>query len=197
MNTRASYLSSSRSWAFSCDWERTRFTMEESLSEAVLDVFVNLYEKGYIYRGLRMINWDPDARTSLSNEEVIYRDVNAKLYHVRYKVEGTEDEWVTIATTRPETILGDSAVCFNPKDERYTQMQGKRLLVPLIERSIPAIFDDYVDLEFGTGALKVTPAHDTNDYEIGQRHKLETIDILNDDGTLSEAAQLYIGKGPF
>ncbi len=181
----------------SCDWKRTRFTMEEKLSKAVLRVFVDLYRKGRIYRGLRMTNWDPAAQTVLSNEEVIYGEEQSHLYHVRYRIEGTEDEWVTIATTRPETILGDTAIAVNPKDERYTHLQGKRAIVPMVERSIPIIFDNYVDMTFGTGALKVTPAHDTNDYDIGQRHKLEVVDTLNADGTLSEAAQFYIGKDRF
>lgn len=181
----------------SCDWDRTRFTMEDSLSRAVLKVFVDLYKKGWIYRGKRMTNWDPEARTVLSNEEVIYVEENSRLYYVRYKVEGTEDEWVTIATVRPETILGDTAIAVHPEDERYAHLKGKRVLVPLINRPIPIIFDDYVDREFGTGALKITPAHDTNDYDIGQRHGLEVIDVLNDDGTMSEAAQLYIGQDRF
>lgn len=181
----------------SCDWDRTRFTMEDGLSRAVLRVFVDLYKKGWIYRGKRMTNWDPEARTVLSNEEVVYVEENSRLYYVRYKVEGTEDEWVTIATVRPETILGDTAIAVHPEDERYAHLKGKRVLVPLINRPIPIIFDDYVDREFGTGALKITPAHDTNDYDIGQRHGLEVIDVLNDDGTMSEAAQLYIGQDRF
>lgn len=181
----------------SCDWDRTRFTMEDKLSDAVIKVFVDLYKKGKIYRGLRMINWDPEAQTVLSNEEVLYDDENSKLYHVRYKIEGTEDEWVTIATTRPETILGDSAIAVHPKDERYTHLKGKKAIVPLVNRAVPIIFDTYVDREFGTGALKVTPAHDTNDYEIGKRHNLEVINIFNDDASLNEAAQLFIGEDRF
>lgn len=181
----------------SCDWKRTRFTMEPKLSDAVLDAFVHLYEKGHIYRGLRMINWDPEAQTVLSNEEVIYKDVTSKLYHVRYKIEGTEDEYVTIATVRPETILGDSAIAVNPKDERFMHLHGKRAIVPMANRSIPIIADRYVDVEFGTGCLKITPAHDPNDYEIGQTHGLETIDILNADGTMSEAAGFYVGEDRF
>lgn len=180
----------------SCDWDRTRFTMEDKLSDAVIKVFVDLYKKGKIYRGLRMINWDPEAKTVLSNEEVLYNEENSRLHHVRYQVEGT-DEWITIATTRPETILGDSAIAVNPKDERYSHLKGKRAIVPLVNRSVPIIFDRYVDLEFGTGALKVTPAHDTNDYEIGKRHDLEVIDILNDDATLNEKAQFFIGEDRF
>jgi valyl-tRNA synthetase len=181
----------------SCDWERTRFTMETDLSEAVLDVFIDLHKKGLVYRGQRMVNWDPVALTAVSDEEVVHKEVNSKLYHVRYQVEGTTDQWVTIATTRPETILGDTAVAVHPDDERYAHLKGKRLLVPLIDRSVPLIFDAYVDREFGTGALKVTPAHDINDWEIGQRHKLEVIDTLNPDGTMSPAAQLYVGEDRF
>ena len=190
----------------SCDWERTRFTMEPDLSEAVIDVFIDLHKKGLVYRGLRMVNWDPVALTAVSDEEVIHKEVNSKLYFVKYKVEGLtpnpspkerEDEWVTIATTRPETILGDTAVAVHPEDERYAHLKGKRVLVPLLDRSIPIIFDEYVEREFGTGALKVTPAHDVNDQELGKKHKLETIDILEPNGTLSAAAQLYVGEDRF
>lgn len=181
----------------SCDWDRTRFTMEPSLSKAVIHVFVDLHRKGKIYRGRRMINWDPEAKTVLSNEEVLYKEENSKLYHVRYKIEGTEDEWLTIATVRPETILGDTAIAVNPKDERYRHLKGKRAIVPMVERPVSIIFDDYVDMEFGTGALKITPAHDPNDYEIGEKHDLEVIDILNSDATMSEAAQFYIGEDRF
>ena len=177
----------------SCDWERTAFTMDESRSEHVIKAFVDLYNKNKLYRGLRMVNWDPQAQTVLSNEEVLYEDEMTQLYHVRYKIEGTE-EYVTIATTRPETIMGDSAIAVHPDDPRYTHLKGKRAIVPMIGRSVPIIFDDYVDIEFGTGALKVTPAHDINDYELGKKHDLETIDVLNDDGTLSEAAQIFIGR---
>lgn len=180
----------------SCDWERTRFTMEESLSKAVIKVFVDLYKKGKIYRGLRMTNWDPEAQTVLSNEEVIYKDEQSKLYKVRYQIDGTE-EYLVIATTRPETILGDSAVAVHPDDERYAHLQGKRVIVPMVNRSVPIIFDKYVDMEFGTGALKITPAHDMNDNEIGERHHLEVIDVFNADGTLSEAAGFYIGEDRF
>ena len=180
----------------SCDWDRTAFTMDEKYSESVIDVFIDLYEKGKIYRGERMINWDPAAQTTLSNEEVIYREVDSKLYHVRYRVSDS-DEFVTIATTRPETILGDTALCVHPDDERYTHLHGKKALVPLIKREIPIITDEYVDPEFGTGCLKITPAHDENDYEIGEKHDLETVDILNPDGTLSEEAQLYVGRDRF
>ena len=177
----------------SCDWERTKFTMDDDMYESVIDVFIDLYRKGLIYQGKRMVNWDPKALTALSDEEVVYKEENSKLYYVRYKVEG-EADWVTVATTRPETILGDTAVCVNPNDERYTHLLGKRVIVPLIERSVPVIQDTYVDMEFGTGCLKITPAHDENDYEIGLRHKLDSVDILNDDGTLSSDAQLFVGE---
>jgi valyl-tRNA synthetase len=180
----------------SCDWERTKFTMDEDMSESVIKVFVDLHQKGLIYRGVRMVNWDPSAQTALSDEEVIHKEVDSKLYHITYKIEDS-DEKLTIATTRPETILGDSAICLNPNDERYTHLKGKKAIVPLVDRVIPIIFDEYVDMEFGTGALKITPAHDINDYQLGDKHGLETIDILNDDGTLSEAATLYIGKDRF
>lgn len=176
----------------SCDWDRTFFTMSPKLSSAVIDSFIDLHKKGYIYRDYKMVNWDPQAQTTISNEEVIHKEVDSALYYVNYQLEGS-DEFVTIATTRPETILGDSAICINPNDERYTHLKGKRAIVPMVNRSIPIIEDEYVDLEFGTGCLKVTPAHDTNDYELGKKHNLETIDILNDDGTLSEAAQFFIG----
>jgi valyl-tRNA synthetase len=181
----------------SCDWDRTSFTMDEVRSQGVIQSFVDLYNKGYIYRGIRMVNWDPKAKTAVSDEEVIHKEVNSKLYYLRYQIEGAADEYVTIATTRPETILGDTAVCVNPNDERFTHLAGKRVLVPLINRSIPIIQDEYVDMEFGTGCLKITPAHDINDYEIGMRHNLNSIDILNDDGTLSEAAEMYIGQDRF
>ena len=181
----------------SCDWERTHFTMDAEYAESVIDVFIDLFKKGKIYRGVRMINWDPAAKTALSDEEVIHKEVNSKLYHVRYKIAGTDDEWLTIATTRPETILGDSAICVNPNDARYANLKGKFAIVPLAERSIPIIQDDYVDMEFGTGCLKITPAHDVNDYELGGRHDLETIDILNADGTLNEKGLHYEGKDRF
>lgn len=180
----------------SCDWERTKFTMDEPMSESVIKVFVDLYNKGLIYRGVRMVNWDPQAKTAVSDEEVNYKEVQSKLYYVRYKVEG-EEKFVTIATTRPETILGDTAVCVHPEDERFTSLHGKRVIVPLVNRSVPIILDEYVDKEFGTGALKITPAHDINDYELGDKHNLETIDIFNDDGTLNESAQLYVGQDRF
>lgn len=180
----------------SCDWDRTRFTLEEDLSEAVIDVFIDLHKKGLIYRGARMINWDPAAQTALSDEEVVHKEVQSKLYYLNYQIEGSDDT-LTIATTRPETILGDTAICINPNDERYAHLRGKRAIVPLVNRSIPIIEDEYVDIEFGTGCLKVTPAHDLNDYNLGIKHNLETIDILNDDGTLSENAQLYVGQDRF
>jgi valyl-tRNA synthetase len=180
----------------SCDWDRTAFTMDEPRSASVIKVFVDLYNKGLVYRGVRMVNWDPAAKTALSDEEVVYRELQSKLFYLKYKIEG-EDGFVTIATTRPETILGDTAVCVNPVDERFFSLKGKRVLVPLINRSIPIIEDDYVDMEFGTGCLKITPAHDINDYEIGMRHNLPSIDIFNDDGTLSEKAELFIGKDRF
>ena len=180
----------------SCDWTRTKFTMDDNMSESVLRVFVDLYRKGYIYRGWRMVNWDPQARTAISDEEVIYKELNSKLFHVRYKVEGT-DGYITVATTRPETILGDTAVCVNPADERYHHLKGKRVVVPMVNRSVPLIEDSYVDPEFGTGALKITPAHDENDYEIGLRHGLEVIDIFNEDGTLNHRAELFVGEDRF
>ncbi|MEL6657311.1 MAG: valine--tRNA ligase [Bacteroidota bacterium] len=180
----------------SCDWERTRFTMEESLSKAVIQVFVDLYRKGRLYRGLRMTNWDTDALTVLSNEEVIYEDENSRLFHVRYQVEGT-DEYVVIATQRPETIMADTGLAVHPDDERYKHLHGKRVIVPLVNRSVPIITDTYVDLEFGTGALKITPAHDPNDYELGEKYDLEVIDIINLDGTLNELAQFCIGEDRF
>ena len=180
----------------SCDWKRTKFTMDEALSESVIKVFVDLYQKGLVYRGVRMVNWDSKALTALSDEEVIHKEVNSKLYYINYSIDGS-DESLTIATTRPETILGDTAICVNPNDKRYSHLKGKHAIVPLIDRKIPIIFDDYVDMEFGTGALKVTPAHDINDYQLGDKHNLEVIDILNDDGTLNESAQLYVGLDRF
>ncbi len=177
----------------SCDWERTAFTMDEERSEAVIQAFVDLYNRGKLYRDYRMVNWDPEGKTVLSNEEVLYSDETTKLCQVQYRVEGT-DEYLVIATTRPETIMGDTAVAVHPDDERYCHLKGKKVIVPIVNRAVPIIFDDYVDMEFGTGALKITPAHDPNDYEIGKRHDLETIDVLNDDGTLNELATVYIGE---
>ena len=180
----------------SCDWDRTRFTMDEKYYESVIDTFIDLYKKGRIYRGERMINWDPAALTALSDEEVIYREVSSKLYYVKYKVVGS-DEFVTVATTRPETILGDTAICVNPKDERFKDLHGKRVIVPLVNREIPVITDEYVEMDFGTGALKVTPAHDMNDFMLGEKHKLEVINMMNDNGTISEAGKLYVGMDRF
>ncbi len=197
----------------SCDWDRTRFTMDESLSEAVIDTFIHLYKKGWIYRGVRMVNWDPQGKTAVSDEEVIRKEVNQKLYYIRYevvsnelKVEGEENPttqnpqpatYLTVATTRPETIMADTAICVNPNDERYFHLKGKKVLVPLINREIPIIEDEYVSIDFGTGCLKVTPAHSLDDYELGIKHKLPVIDILNDDGTLNEKAQILVGEDRF
>ncbi|MDB5253480.1 MAG: valine--tRNA ligase, partial [Flaviaesturariibacter sp.] len=180
----------------SVDWDRVTFTMDDHYYAAVIKVFVDLFEKGLVYRGARMINWDPAAKTALSDEEVEYRDVQGKLYYVTYPVVGT-NEFITIATQRPETIMGDTAVCVNPTDERYAHLKGARILVPLVNREVPLIFDDYVDPAFGTGALKVTPAHDINDYNLGLRHNLPTIDTLNEDGTLSADAQVFVGLDRF
>ena len=180
----------------SCDWERTRFTMEPKLSQQVIKSFVDLYNKGLIYRGYRMVNWDPEAKTNISDEEVIFKEQNGKLYYLKYQIEGTE-EFLTVATTRPETIFGDVAICINPNDERYTHLKGKKVIVPIVNRVIPIIEDDYVDIEFGTGALKITPAHDVNDYEIGQKHNLPMIDILDDDANLNEYGLHYAGKNRF
>lgn len=180
----------------SCDWDRTSFTLDETRSESVIKVFVDLYNKGLIYRGYRMVNWDPEAKTTVSDEEVIHKDVQSKLYYVEYAIEGS-DEKVTIATTRPETILGDTAICINPSDERFAHLRGKKAIVPLCNRVIPIIEDDYVDVEFGTGCLKITPAHDVNDKEIGEKHQLEIIDILNEDGTLNEHGLDFQGLDRF
>ena len=181
----------------SCDWDRTNFTMDPDYSESVLDVFIDLYKKGKIYRGVRMVNWDPEALTALSDEEVIHKEVNSKLFYVRYKVAGSDDQWLTIATTRPETILGDSAICINPNDERFKHLHGKQAVVPIANRTVPIILDEYVDMEFGTGCLKVTPAHDTNDYDLGKKHNLETIDIFHANGTLNEHGMHYSGMDRF
>lgn len=182
----------------SCDWERTAFTMDEERSESVIKVFVDLYNKGLIYRGVRMVNWDPKALTALSDEEVIYKEEHSKLYYLKYKVEGdAEGRYAVVATTRPETIMGDTAMCINPNDPKNTWLKGKKVIVPLVNRVIPVIEDDYVDVEFGTGCLKVTPAHDVNDYMLGEKYNLPSIDIFNDNGTLSEAAGLYVGIDRF
>ncbi|MDE6822835.1 valine--tRNA ligase [Bacteroides acidifaciens] len=182
----------------SCDWDRTAFTMDEKRSESVLKVFVDLFNKGLIYRGVRMVNWDPKALTALSDEEVIYKEEHGKLYYLRYKVEGdAEGRYAVVATTRPETIMGDTAMCINPNDPKNAWLKGKKVIVPLVNRAIPVIEDDYVDIEFGTGCLKVTPAHDVNDYMLGEKYNLPSIDIFNDNGTLSEAAGMYIGMDRF
>ncbi len=181
----------------SLDWNRVNFTMDDHYSEAVIDVFIDLYNKGKIYRGVKMINWDPSAKTALSDEEVVHKQVNSKLVYINYPLVDAPDKHMTIATVRPETILGDVAIAVHPADERYKDLVGKKCMVPLINREIPIIADDYIDIEFGTGCLKVTPAHDINDFNIGQKHNLEVIDTLNEDGTMSEAAQLYIGMDRF
>ena len=182
----------------SCDWDRTAFTMDEERSQSVIKVFCDLYDKGLIYRGVRMVNWDPKALTALSDEEVIYKEEHSKLYYLRYKVEGdAEGRYAVVATTRPETIMGDTAMCINPNDPKNEWLKGKRVIVPLVGRSIPVIEDDYVDIEFGTGCLKVTPAHDVNDYMLGEKYNLPSIDIFNDNGTLSEEAGLYVGMDRF
>ncbi len=180
----------------SCDWKRTKFTMDEDMSESVTKVFIDLYNKGLIYRGYRMVNWDPEAKTTVSDEEVIHIEKNGKLYYFRYQIE-SEDDFVTIATTRPETILGDTAVCINPNDERFKHLKGKKVIVPIANRIVPIIEDEYVDMEFGTGCLKITPAHDINDKEIGERHELKVIDIFNDDATLNSYGLHYQGKDRF
>src|SRR5678809_730828 len=180
----------------SVDWNRVNFTMDDHYYKAVIKVFVDLYKKGMIYRGARMINWDPAAKTALSDEEVEYKDIQGKLYYVKYKVAGSE-EYVSIATQRPETIMGDTALAVNPNDERYQYLKGKKVIVPLVNREVPVIFDEYVDPAFGTGALKITPAHDINDYNLGLKHNLPAIDTLNEDGTLSEAAGVFIGLDRF
>ncbi len=181
----------------SCDWERTAFTMDDTRSESVIKVFNKLYDKGYIYRGVRMVNWDPQALTALSDEEVIYKEEQSHLFHLRYFVEGEPDKYIVVATTRPETILGDTAVCVNPNDERYTWLKGKKVIVPMVGRAVPIIMDDYVEMDFGTGCLKVTPAHDVNDYMLGDKYNLPSIDIFNDNGTISEAGGMYVGMDRF
>lgn len=185
----------------SCDWDRVTFTMDDHYYKAVISVFIDLYKKGVIYRGARMINWDPKAKTALSDEEVEYKDLQGKLYHVKYAITdaaGTPTgEFITVATQRPETIMGDTAICVNPEDERYAHLKGHFATVPLVNRRVPVIFDTYVDKEFGTGALKVTPAHDINDYNLGLKHHLEIVDTLNDDGTLSAAAIVFVGEDRF
>lgn len=181
----------------SCDWDREAFTMDEPRSKAVINVFCDLYRKGLIYRGVRMVNWDPDARTAISDEEVIHRSEHSKLYYVRYYVAGEQDKYIIVATTRPETIFGDTAVCINPNDDRYHWLKGKSVIVPGVDRTVPIIEDEYVDIEFGTGCLKVTPSHDINDYMLGQKHHLPAIDIFNDNGTLNEHGGKYEGRDRF
>jgi valyl-tRNA synthetase len=186
----------------SCDWDRTRFTMEEGMSEAVIDVFIDLFNKGQIYRGVRMVNWDPQGQTAVSDEEVIHKEATGKLVYVKYQIEASGasasgPEYITVATTRPETIMGDTAVCVNPHDERYAHLKGKNVIVPIVNRVVPIIFDEYVDKDFGTGTLKVTPAHDINDFNLGQKHKLPTIDALTAEGKISEAAGAYVGMDRF
>lgn len=190
-------LSQLRKLGASCDWSRTAFTMDEIRSKSVIRVFCDLYKKGLIYRGVRMVNWDPAALTALSDEEVIYHDEHSKLFYLRYYVEGEPDKYIVVATTRPETILGDTAVCVNPNDERYGWLKGKKVIVPMVGRAVPIIMDDYVEMEFGTGCLKVTPAHDVNDYMLGEKYNLPIIDIFNDNGTISEAGGMYVGKDRF
>ncbi|MEG2178264.1 MAG: valine--tRNA ligase [Bacteroidales bacterium] len=181
----------------SCDWKRTQFTMDPTLSESVLDVFVDLYTKGLIYRGVRMVNWDPKAQTALSDEEVIYKEVQSKLYYLRYPIVGQEGKYIVVATTRPETILGDTAVCVHPQDTRYSYLKGQKVIVPLVGREVPIIMDEYVDMDFGTACLKVTPAHDINDYNLGIKHKLDSINIFNDDGTINDVVGMYVGQDRF
>jgi len=183
-----------RKMGCSLDWDRTSFTMDPDYYETVIKVFVDLYNKGKIYRGKRMINWDVRAKTALSDEEVIHKEVNGKMYHIRYKLDVPSEDYITIATVRPETIFGDTAICVHPKDDRYKHLVGKHAFVPMINRRIPIIADDYIEMEFGTGALKVTPAHDINDFNLGQKHGLEVIETLNEDGTMNEEAPMYVGK---
>ncbi|MDR3253031.1 MAG: valine--tRNA ligase [Tannerella sp.] len=181
----------------SCDWERTCFTMDEKRSQSVLKVFVDLYNKGKIYRGVRMVNWDPKAQTALSDEEVIYKEQQGKLYYLKYKVVDSDEDFAVVATTRPETIMGDTAMCINPNDPKTAWLKGKKVIVPLVNRVIPVIEDEYVDMEFGTGCLKVTPAHDVNDYMLGEKYNLPSIDIFNDNGTISQSGEIYVGMDRF
>ena len=180
----------------SCDCKRTKFTMDEDLSKSVISVFIDLYEKGHIYRGIRMVNWDPEGKTALADDEVIYREVDSQLYYIKYKIKETSDSLI-IATTRPETLLGDTAVCIHPNDNRFKKYKGKKAIVPLVNREVPIIEDEYVDMEFGTGCLKVTPSHDENDYKLGQKHNLESIDIFDDEGKINNNGILYTGKDRF
>ena len=194
---RRDYLRTAQKLGASCDWDRTHFTMDEEYSKSVKSVFIDLFSKGKIYRGVRMVNWDPEALTAVSDEEVVHKEVNSKLFFIRYKVVDSDDQWLTIATTRPETIFGDTAICVNPNDERYKQLHGKEILVPICNRKVPVVCDDYVDSEFGTGCLKVTPAHDINDYEIGVKHNLESLNVFNDNGTLNGFGLHYEGQDRF
>ena len=180
----------------SCDWSRTKFTMDKDLSQSVIKVFIDLYNKGHIYRGIRMVNWDPEGKTALADDEVIYKEIDSQLYHIKYKVNG-ENDTLTIATTRPETLLGDTAVCINPNDKRFKHLHGKKAIVPLVNREVPIILDSYVDMDFGTGCLKVTPSHDVNDYKLGQKHKLKSIDIFDDEGRVNKNGKLYVGEDRF
>ena len=180
----------------SCDWSRTKFTMDKDLSQSVIKVFIDLYNKGHIYRGIRMVNWDPKGKTALADDEVIYKEIDSQLYHIKYKVNG-ENDTLTIATTRPETLLGDTAVCINPNDKRFKHLHGKKAIVPLVNREVPIILDSYVDMDFGTGCLKVTPSHDVNDYKLGQKHKLKSIDIFDDEGRVNKNGKLYVGEDRF
>jgi len=180
----------------SCDWSRTKFTMDKDLSQSVIKVFVDLYNKGHIYRGIRMVNWDPEGKTALADDEVIYKEVDSQLYYIKYKVNG-ENDTLTIATTRPETLLGDTAVCINPNDKRFKHLHGKKAIVPLVNREVPIILDSYVDMDFGTGCLKVTPSHDVNDYKLGQKHKLKSIDIFDDECRVNKNGKLYVGEDRF
>ena len=180
----------------SCDWSRTKFTMDEDLSKSVIKVFVDLYNKGHVYRGIRMVNWDPEGKTALADDEVIYKEVDSQLFYIKYKVSGTDD-MLTIATTRPETLLGDTAVCINPNDKRFKHLHGKKAIVPLVDREVPIILDEYVDMEFGTGCLKVTPSHDENDYKLGEKHKLRSIDIFDEEGKVNDNGKLYVGEDRF
>ncbi|RPG64357.1 MAG: valine--tRNA ligase [Flammeovirgaceae bacterium TMED290] len=180
----------------SCDWSRTKFTMDEDLSKSVIKVFIDLYDKGHIYRGIRMVNWDPEGKTALADDEVIYKEVDSQLFYIKYKVSGTDD-MLTIATTRPETLLGDTAVCINPNDKRFKHLHGKNAIVPLVDREVPIILDEYVDMEFGTGCLKVTPSHDENDFKLGEKHKLKSIDIFDIEGKVNDNGKLYVGEDRF
>ncbi len=180
----------------SCDWSRTKFTMDENLSQSVIKVFVDLYDKGHIYRGIRMVNWDPKGKTALADDEVIYKEIDSQLFYINYKIKDSKDH-LTIATTRPETLLGDTAVCVNPNDERFKHLKGKSAIIPLVKREVPIIQDEYVDMEFGTGCLKVTPSHDENDYKLGQKHNLSSIDIFDNEGKINKNGILYVGKERF